>query len=142
MAEEGIFEALGEEEIDDSCIDRIDVKIRQGDGGLPLTEGGRIKRLIGHSPVAYVAGTEDQMSRLPPKPKLKHNKVEYGWPNYCDLIFGRTKGRENDDQITFYHNFGNQGLQFSSVCAHLYRKAREEGVGREIPTEWFLQDAR
>lgn len=133
---------LGEEEIDDACLDRIDVKIRQGDGGLPLPETPRIKKLIGHSPVAYIAGTEEEMKRLPGKPKLKHNKVDYGWPNYCDLINGRAKGRENDKQITFYHNFGNQGLQFSSVCGHIFRKAKELGVGREFPTEWFLQDIR
>ncbi len=48
----------------------------------------------------------------------------------------------DDGQITFYHNIGNQGLQFSSVCALVYRKAKEKGMWSEIPTEWFLQDIR
>ena len=133
---------LGEEEIDDACLERIDVKIRQGDGGIPLPEGGRVMRLIGHSPVAYVAGTKEEMKRLPGKPQLKHAKVDLGWKNYVDLMNGRAKGRENDRQITFYHNFGWQGLQFSSVCGYLYRKAKAMGLGREFPTEWFLQDIR
>jgi alanine dehydrogenase len=132
---------LCEEEIDDACIQRFDVKIRQGEGGLPLQEKGRVMRLIGHSPVAYVAGTEEQMKRLPPKPQAKP-KIAQGWPNYCDLVFGRAKGRESDEQVTFYHNFGNQGLAFSSLGGHLLKKARELGRGREIPTEWFLQDIR
>lgn len=133
---------LGEEEVDDACLAKIDVKLRQGDGGIPLPETKRLKHQIGHSPIAYIAGTEQEMKRLPPKPALKHRKVDFGWPNYCDLINGRVKGRENDRQITFYHNFGYQGLQFCSVAAHLYRLAKSQGVGREFPTEWFLQDIR
>jgi alanine dehydrogenase len=132
---------LCEEEIDDECLARMDVKIRQGEGGLPLPEQGRVKRLIGHSPVAYVAGTAEQMMRLPPKPQAKP-KIAQGWANYCDLYYGRAKGRENDQQITFYHNFGNQGLAFASLGGYALNKARKMGLGREIPTEWFLQDVR
>lgn len=132
---------LCEEEVDDECLARIDVKIRQGEGGLPLSEKGRIMRLVGHSPVAYVAGTEEQMRRLPPRPQAKP-KIAQGWPNYCDLYYGRAKGRENDQQITFYHNFGNQGLAFASLGGYVLGKAQSMGVGRQIPTEWFLQDIR
>ena len=132
---------LCEEEIDDACLERIDVTIRQGEGGLPLPEQGRIMRLIGHSPVAYVAGTDEEIKRLPEKPAASP-KIAQGWPNYCDLYYGRAKGRENDRQITFYHNFGNQGLAFSSVGGYLYRKAKSMGLGREFPTDWFLQDIR
>lgn len=133
---------LTEEEINDACLARIDVKIRQGDYSVPLPETGRIMRLIGHSPVAYIAGTKEQMKRLPGRPPFKHRKEDQGWPNYCDLYFGRAKGRENDKQITYYNNSGNQGLQFSSLGGYLYRKAKKMGLGREFPTEWFLQDIR
>lgn len=132
---------LCEEEIDDECLARIDVKIRQGEGGLPLSEKGRIMRLVGHSPVAYVAGTEEQIRRLPPRAQAKP-KIAQGWPNYCDLYYGRAKGRESNQQITFYHNFGNQGLAFASLGGYLLRKAQSMGVGRQVPTEWFLQDIR
>jgi len=132
---------LCEEEIDDACIARMDVKVRQGEGGLPLPESKRVMRLIGHSPVAYVAGTDEQIQRLPRKPEAKP-KIAQGWPNYCDLHFGRAKGRENDQQVTFYHNFGNQGLAFSSIGGYVFRKAQRLGLGRTIPTDWFLQDIR
>jgi len=132
---------LCEEEIDDACLARMDVKIRQGEGGLPLAENGRIKRLIGHSPVAYVAGTPEQMKRLPAQPQSKP-KIAQGWPNYCDLYYGRAKGRQNDQQITFYHNFGNQGLAFASIGGYVLKRAKKFGYGRELPTEWFLQDVR
>lgn len=132
---------LCEEEINDECLARIDVKIRHGEGGLPLPEQGRIMRLIGHSPVAYVAGTDEELKRLPPKPHATP-KITQGWANYRDLYYGRAKGRENDQQITFYHNFGNQGLAFSALGGYALRKAQSLGRGRQIPTEWFLQDVR
>jgi len=36
----------------------------------------------------------------------------------------------------------SQGLQFAAVAGKVYQLARERGLGREIPTEWFLQDIR
>ena len=44
--------------------------------------------------------------------------------------------------FTFYRNVGNQGLQFSSVGGWVYEQAKKNKMGREIPTEWFLQDIR
>jgi alanine dehydrogenase len=34
------------------------------------------------------------------------------------------------------------GLQFSSVGGWVYQQAVKQKKGREIPTEWFLQDIR
>jgi alanine dehydrogenase len=90
--------------------------------------------------MAYVAGTAEEMKRLPPKTAEGGFGGDY--PDYCDLITGKVPGRTRDDQITFYHNMGNQGLQFSSVGGLVYRKAKAAGLGREIPTEWLLQDIR
>jgi alanine dehydrogenase len=63
-------------------------------------------------------------------------------PEFWQLAAGDVPGRTGDEQITHYHNIGNQGLQFSSLGGLVYRKARAAGAGREIPTEWFLQDIR
>jgi len=63
-------------------------------------------------------------------------------PDFADLVSGKAEGRTRPEQITFYRNVGNQGLQFSSVGGWVYEQARAKGVGREIPTEWFLQDIR
>ena len=92
------------------------------------------------SPTAYIAGTAEQMKRLPPPTRSGGFGGDY--PDYCDLVFGKAAGRRNDSQITYYHNMGNQGLQFSAVGGLVYKKAVAAGVGREIPTQWFLQDVR
>lgn len=131
---------LGPAEISDDAIARFDVKIRQGVGGVKLPQSERVKSEIGHSPAAYIAGTEEQMKRLPPPNRSRGFGGDY--PDYCDLVFGKAAGRENEAQITFYHNMGNQGLQFSAVAGLVYRKAVAAKAGREIPTEWFLQDIR
>jgi hypothetical protein len=31
------------------------------------------------------------------------------------------------------------GLQFAAVGAAVYQEAKAKGVGREIPTDWFLE---
>jgi alanine dehydrogenase len=131
---------LGPREISPEVVDRCDVRIRQGAGGLRLPETDRVKAEIGHSPMAYIAGTAQEMERLP----SRNTGAGFGgdYPDYCDLVNGTAPGRESDEQITFYHNMGNQGLQFSSVGGLVYRKAKTAGLGREIPTEWFLQDIR
>ena len=62
--------------------------------------------------------------------------------DFADLITGKAKGRTHRDEITFYRNVGNQGLQFSSVGGWVYEEAKRLKVAREIPTEWFLQNIR
>jgi alanine dehydrogenase len=131
---------LGPRELSQQTLDRCDVKIRQGVGGIRMPETDRVKAEIGHSPLAYIAGTEQEMRRLPPRTTQGGFGGDY--PDYCDLVGGRTPGREGEDQITFYHNMGNQGLQFSAVGGVVYRKAKAAGLGRELPTAWFLQDIR
>ncbi len=131
---------LGPDEIGEQVLARIDVKIRQGVAGITVDEGPRLKSGIGHSPMAVLAGTETELGRLPPQTSRGNFQARH--PEYCDLIEGRTTGRTTDEQVTFYQNVGNQGLQFSSVGGLVYRKAEELGLGRKIPTEWFLQDIR
>jgi alanine dehydrogenase len=131
---------LGPRELSKEVLDRCDVKIRQGTGGITKPETDRIRSEIGHSPLAYIAGSREEMKRLPESTREGGFGGDY--PDYCDLITGKARGRENDEQITFYHNMGNQGLQFSSVGGLVYRKAKEMGRGRHIPTDWMLQNIR
>ena len=127
-------------EVSQEAKSRFDIKIRQGIAGLKMLETERIRMEIGMSPIAWIAGTEDEMLRLPHKTPGSGFKGDY--PDFCDLIFGRAQGRTSDDQITFYHNMGNQGLQFAAVGGLVYRKVMALGIGRHVPTEWFVQDIR
>lgn len=131
---------LGPDEMSPAALDRFDVKIRQGIPGIRMPESERMQPGIGHSPMAVLAGTEEELKRLPPRRERDIYLEEF--PTYCDLATGSAPGRTSADQVTFYQNTGFQGLQFSSVGGLVYRRAKEAGLGREIPTEWFLQDIR
>ena len=130
-------------EIDAACHARFDVIFRQGDANIDIgpSKYARIMREAGQSPIAYVAGTEAEVERLP-KPSPTRTGFGGAFPHISDLITGARRGRTSDDQITFYHNFGNQGLQFACVGGLVYERAVKGGLGRALPDEWFLQDVR
>jgi hypothetical protein len=44
--------------------------------------------------------------------------------------------------VTFFINAGTQGLQFAACAGKVVELAKQQKVGRELPTEWFLQDIR
>lgn len=59
-----------------------------------------------------------------------------------ELVNGSGAGRVADDQITWSERGNLQGAQFYAVAGHVYELAVARGLGRDIPTEWFLQDVR
>jgi len=143
---------LGRREMPEAAIERFDVVIRQGTAGLQMRQTERFQAERGHSPAAFIGGTEEQMQRIPaknPQPGLGGDSPEFtdrgqggDKPDFADLVSGKAKGRTHRDQITFYRNVGNQGLQFSSVGGLVYELALSRQLGREIPTDWFLENIR
>ena len=119
---------------------RIDLVVRQGQEAFDMPETGGFRRDLGHSRSAFVAGTAEEQKRLPPVVK-KHRSTR-SWPLYADVIAGRADGRTSDRQITQYRSVGNWGIQFSACGALIYRLAKQRGLGRELPTEWFVQDIK
>ena len=61
---------------------------------------------------------------------------------YADIVAGRRHGRARDEDITYSERGNIQGAQFFAVAAATYEAAKVRGLGRELPTEWFLQDVR
>ena len=130
-------------EIDQACRARFDVAFRQGEAGMSVGPSPtlRVMTETGLSPVAYVAGTEEEIQRLP-APSATRTGFGGAFPHIADLITGKKEGRVNDEQISFYHNFGNQGLQFACVGGLVYERAVARQRGRQLPVEWFLEDVR
>jgi alanine dehydrogenase len=58
----------------------------------------------------------------------------------AELCAGKAGGRKGDRQKTYFANNEGHGVQFSMAGAFVLKRARERGVGRELPSEWFLQD--
>lgn len=134
---------VGPSEISREVFQRADVRIKQGVSGWPkgTADLPRVLTGRGHSPIAVAAGSEAELAGLP---SADAHPMGYDMtlPTFTDLLGGEVVGRVDDEQITFWHNIGNHGLQFAAVGGWVYQRIREQGLGRELPTEWFLQDIK
>jgi ornithine cyclodeaminase/alanine dehydrogenase-like protein (mu-crystallin family) len=83
--------------------------------------------------------------------ELPENQENKGWqvaseidfktlPTLAELIAGRVAGREGDGEITCFLNNLGLGYQFAAAGAVVYRRAKEQGVGVQLPTDWFTED--
>jgi alanine dehydrogenase len=143
---------LGRREVPDAAMSKFDLVVRQGTAGLQMKQSERFQAERGLSPAAFIGGSVEEMKRLPEKnaqpgfggdsPDFMDRGKGGDKPDFADLVTGKCKGRVSRDQVTFYRNVGNQGLQFSSVGGWVYSQAVKQKKGREIPTDWFLQDIR
>jgi alanine dehydrogenase len=134
---------LGPFELTEDILEYADVVIRQGVAGAVLGKDEndpRIKSGVGGSPLAYIAGSDEQMKRLPSEQNQTLFRRDFA--DFNDLAHGRVNGRTSDEETTVYINGGNQGLQFASVSGLAYEAALAKQRGNTIPTDWFLQDIR
>jgi len=60
----------------------------------------------------------------------------------ADFLSGKKKGRTSKKQITYSERGNIQGAQFFAVAGKAYELAKAKGLGKEIPTDWLLQDIR
>ena len=60
------------------------------------------------------------------------------------IIAGIEEGRTRAEQLSLFSGSGlgsaGLGIQLISVAARAYEKARQRGLGRELPSEWFSQE--
>jgi alanine dehydrogenase len=64
------------------------------------------------------------------------------YPEICDILTGKAPGRTDDKQITFFLNNIGTGVQFAAMGYCAYKGAKQNGLGHEIPSDWFLQDIK
>ena len=122
---------------DPESLGKVDIYLRFGNAPEPL---GREGPGIADEYLTWAARPADaaQRSRKRAHGVALPDKVVY----FADLVEGRHPGRTSDGQITWSERGNLQGAQFFALAGAVYEKARAAGLGREIPTEWFLQDIR
>lgn len=59
-------------------------------------------------------------------------------PDLGDLVSGKTVCPKNGSLTTFVNTIGT-GVQFAALGSLAYELARQQGIGREIPTEWLVE---
>lgn len=60
-------------------------------------------------------------------------------PQLTDLLCGRVPGRQSPEEVTAFLNPVGTAFQFATVANVVYRRALEQGLGRDLPTEWFTE---
>ena len=73
-------------------------------------------------------------------PLTREDCAIWNFPTLSQLVNNQHHGRTKRDSITCFCNNVGLGLQFAAVGSEVLARAREARVGREIPTEWFLED--
>ncbi len=125
-----------------TLLDRIDLYLRFGDTPAPW---GRPEFGVSDEFLTYAAEPASI-----PNPKMKHvGKRGHGrlpvenTVTFSDIVNKGLKSARSDDKQISYSERGNlQGQQFWSVGGVAFEKAKEQGLGRELPTEWLLQNIR
>jgi ornithine cyclodeaminase/alanine dehydrogenase-like protein (mu-crystallin family) len=125
---------------DAASLERIDVYLRFGDAPPPAS---RPELRLEDEHLGWEARPDSgkhgdgRRGRRPHGVLLPHKRV-----TLAELVQGGAKGRTSADQVTYSERGNLQGAQFFAVAGKVYELARRAGLGREIPTEWFLQDIR
>ena len=133
--------------LDQASIDRIDRSLVLG---------------VAPAPVGIPeAGGEYILSWAPPEHQPAFREHEYwhrryhsslgkgnGYPHMDRTVYlpqilaGEQPGRTSREQITFSERGNLQGAQFHAVAGRIYEAAVRLGLGREIPTDWLVEDER
>ena len=74
---------------------------------------------------------------------LHDNDIECGdVPELGEVIVGKCRGRQSATETTLFLNNIGLGTQFAAVGATIYEAAKAQGLGKEIPDEWFLDSVQ
>jgi alanine dehydrogenase len=125
---------------DDESLRRVDVYLRFGDAPAPV---GKPELAIDDEYLGFEARPDQQKFGDGRRGRRRHgNALPDKRVTLADLVNGKASGRTSDAQITYSERGNLQGAQFFAVAGKIYEAAKRLGLGREIPTEWFLQDIR
>jgi alanine dehydrogenase len=89
----------------------------------------------------YIVGSDKDRKRRPIDSAYRRRYKETNYVSLAAVAAGKEPGRERPKQMTFHHNL-SAGFQFAVVGHLVYRFAKENGLGRELPLEWFQEDIR
>jgi ornithine cyclodeaminase/alanine dehydrogenase-like protein (mu-crystallin family) len=62
-----------------------------------------------------------------------------GAPELKDVVAGKVSGRLSPNEISCFNNNIGLGIQFAALGKAIFDDAKVKGLGREIPTDWFLE---
>ena len=121
------FSTIQHAEIGPDVLDKADVAVTHYSIGGPAIMGAS-------KGITRAEETETMRQRI------RDTVSRRNLPNLHDLVLGRAKGRTSADEVSCFLNHAGFGYQFAALGSVVNRKARELGIGRDLPTEWFTED--
>jgi ornithine cyclodeaminase/alanine dehydrogenase-like protein (mu-crystallin family) len=73
-----------------------------------------------------------------------HDRIERGIVRAADLhelgelLTGKCRARTDDSEITLFKNNTGMGIQFAATARKIYEKAKEKGIGTDLPLDLFM----
>ena len=126
---------------DGEALVRFDRWLRLADASVPHDNSSLATQ---DEHISYVANDNDPVWQ-----KHQHSNRVWRLPvndkrvvSLTQVINSEVKVRNSESDITFSERGNAQGAQFHAVAGLIYENALANGVGREIPTEWLVQDIR
>ena len=127
--------------LDEDTLKKIDVSLRLGNAPAPW---GLPELALTDEHITYAAKPKGNAGFQMKRPgKRGHGVIAEDRVVFLEeLLTEKKKGRTSETQITYSERGNIQGAQFFAVAGKVYELAKAKGLGREIPTEWLLQDIR
>jgi ornithine cyclodeaminase/alanine dehydrogenase-like protein (mu-crystallin family) len=103
-----------------------------------------VDKIFGNQQESYtelMIGSQQERDRLPRNKEYRRRYERNDYPYLAQVIAGDVPGRESATESIYFDN-NSAGLQFAAVGRVVYEKAKEQGLGMEIPMDWFHQDIR
>jgi ornithine cyclodeaminase/alanine dehydrogenase-like protein (mu-crystallin family) len=91
------------------------------------------QKIVVHDPIDFLRERKDLAAEAVQKP------FWIAAPELKDVVGGKVSGRGSAREVTCFINNIGLGIQFAALGDAVYREARSKGVGREVPTDWFLE---
>jgi alanine dehydrogenase len=110
-----------------------------GDGFLPRKEldDEAVKRagliIVGYKPQIFLDKQAELYDRVERGLVKEEDLHELG-----ELLTGRCRGRQDEKEITLLKNNTAMGIQFAATARLMYEKAKEKGIGTELPSDLFM----
>ena len=91
------------------------------------------ERVEAHDPIDFLAEGGKSSSVAPKQP------FWLDAPELKDVVAGKVAGRQTPTETTCFNNNIGLGIQFAALGKLIFDAAKAKGLGREIPTDWFLE---
>jgi ornithine cyclodeaminase/alanine dehydrogenase-like protein (mu-crystallin family) len=133
---------LGVHEVGAETVERADQVAQTWSNQTRLVDdGSRMREDVIETKTVenFVVGDPDEVPRFQKDEEALPDVDWASLPGLADLIVDEEAGRQDDDDITLFLERG-LGVQFLTTGPFIYERAREEGLGTELPPGIFRQD--